>query len=205
MHFIFPSNFVYWEKVANHEKIKEQLLPTILEKQKETEATPGGWQCKVNTSFGQNTEFNRFLFQEEIIKELIWNPMDNMYSQLGDIIPIAEQSMLEDGWYSVYDNPVDHQEMHHHLSDRFGDGGNYFTSYSAIYLLRLQEEKNSTVFYSRGPHTGMDPWKSISYNPADDNPIEEGTVFIFPSHLMHCVNPSPNSRITVSYNIASKL
>ena len=205
MFYKFPIDFVYWKQVGNHKKIKEKLLPAILNKKRETINPPNGWECNVNTSFNMGSEFNNFLVDDEIISEVIWKPLDNMFEQLDHSVPIPEESIIDEGWYSVYDGLDEHQEVHSHLSSKFyRDGIEYYTSYSAIYLLELQEEKNSTVFYSPAPHTGMEPFYPIAFNPSSKHKIEEGTVFIFPSHILHYVNPSKNNRTTISYNIASK-
>jgi hypothetical protein len=82
MFYKFPIDFVYWEQVGNHKKIKEKLLPAILNKKRETINPPSGWECNVNTSFNMGSEFNNFLVDDEIISEVIWKPLDNMFEQL---------------------------------------------------------------------------------------------------------------------------
>jgi len=201
MLYRFPTNFVYWEKISDSKKIKEQLLPVVLEKKKFTHNIPAGWRCKLNTSFSKDYDFNNFLYEEDLLKKIIWDPIDRMFNQLENEIPIPKYSHINQAWYNIYETGDATQEIHNHLGNSFKiKDVEYTCLYSVIYILESQEDKNPTVFYKPAPTTGFDSMGDISYSPPD---VSEGTVIIFPSHLLHYVRPSQYNRITLSYNINS--
>ena len=72
MNYTFPINFVYWKQVPNHKKIKDYLLPIIKKKKKETKSSgPSVWECDINTSFSMGFDFNSFLFEDKIVKQIV--------------------------------------------------------------------------------------------------------------------------------------
>ena len=77
------------------------------------------------------------------------------------------------------------EEIHEHTGA--GD-------FSGIYLLELNET-NKTHFYCSGGNTAM---KLL----ANTRNIPEGSIILFPSHLLHYVTPCEAERATVSCNIS---
>lgn len=208
MNFTFPINFVYWKQVPNHKQIKDYLLPIIKEKKPETESIrPSGWECKINTSFSKDLDFNSFLFEDDIVKQIVWESVDSMFEELKSL-NVPNSSIVKESWYNIYteDSQDQYQEIHHHLADHpeIYNDIEYFPSYSLIYVLESQTEKNPTVFFSPGPHTGRSATGDIYFDTSKHDTIGEGTVIIFPSHLKHYVKPTKQNRITLSYNICSE-
>ena len=210
MNYTFPINFVYWKQVPNHKKIKDYLLPIIKKKKKETKSSgPSVWECDINTSFSMGFDFNSFLFEDKIVKQIVWESIDSMFEELKSL-DVPNSSIVKEQWYNIYtkDSQGQYQEIHHHLSEYpvIHNDIEYFPSYSLIYVLQSQTEKNPTVFLSPGPHTGRPATTSdIYFDTSNHDTIGEGTVIIFPCHLRHYVKPTKQNRITLSYNIFSDL
>ena len=86
-------------------------------------------------------------------------------------------------------------------------GGKYYkSSFSLIYILKDDNEKNSTGFLQNKPEYGS-VYTTIEQNvfsTADVSDIKEGSVLVFPSSLCHCVEPvKVPGRITIAINVAS--
>ncbi len=57
MHYIFPSDFVFWRPVNEHNKIKKELLPLIYNNLNNTKDKQIDiWRCDVNTEFFESAE-----------------------------------------------------------------------------------------------------------------------------------------------------
>jgi hypothetical protein len=188
---IFPCNFVYYTKIKNHEKIKEKYLPRILcdhEINGEFYKNKNTWNCDTSTSFFAPYENNAHLFDEQFYEEVIWEPLRTLIGELDNLVNFytqPEKLALADIWYNIYDKGQ-FQECHDHAK----------TNFSGIYLLDLNEE-NKTMFYQHGAMSVYTD-NFYSYNTKH---IEEGNVIIFPSNLLHSVNPCESGRITISFNI----
>ena len=119
MNYTFPINFVYWKQVPNHKKIKDYLLPIIKKKKKETKSSgPPGWECDINTSFSMGFDFNSFLFEDKIVKQIVWESIDSMFEELKSL-DVPNSSIVKEQWYNIYtkDSQDQYQEIHHHLSE----------------------------------------------------------------------------------------
>ena len=53
MLYNFPSNFIFWTKVRNHEQLKKKLLPQIYANESEI-AYDGAYQDSVTNYFEEN-------------------------------------------------------------------------------------------------------------------------------------------------------
>lgn len=203
MNYIFPSNFVYWEKIPNHQKIKKTILNTIDDDIKKNEffyreKLKENWKCKcISNFFNKDNNFYETLSNKDFIKSIIWNPIDNMLKEMRDTVnlPIPEHSEIVNLWFNRY-GPGEWQEIHEHSPVM----NKSFITYSGIYLLDLNE-KNPTIFFDKIPARCWGNeclWKNFSTEHMD-----EGTVIIFPAELLHYVNPCVNYRTTISFNIKS--
>jgi len=206
MQHIFPPDFVFWTSIENHKEVKDYLLPLIKQKEEESIKTPTRWYCDVNSSFEKNSigenNFNQFLLDPKIIKDIVWNPLDKMLSEVKNL-PIPKESSISECWYNSY-TIGQYQEIHNHLADSFIVNEKSFKdTFSLIYIIDSQDEKNRTMFYSLGPHSCTNELNNLTFDTSNEESICEGTVLIFPCHLLHYVQPTKNSRTTISYNIAS--
>jgi hypothetical protein len=189
MHHIFPSNFVYWEKLNNHQEIKQKYLSLILDDTKknyEKHQKQDVWKCKVTTNFFDENSIE--FFDEHFVEDVIKKPLNNCITEMNFKVPSYYN--LTSIWYNVYDGG-EFQEVHQHS----GQSSNFF---SGIYLLDL-EDKNTTYFYQSGSRPDVN---TFGYTYSTDH-IKEGSVIIFPSSLEHYVNPIIGKKISVSFNVAT--
>ena len=115
------------------------------------------------------------------------------FSSFGQI----EENMSKDYIYKK----GDYQEYHSHS----------YNSISAIYILKSPEKNSSKIFF-KSPDMGrgqlLNDRKAMLNNEFqwvnDVNVYQpnEGTLIIFPSHILHSVSPhnSDDERITLAYN-----
>ena len=203
-HFQFPTNYVYWEKLKDHDDLKSKILPIINKLKKQTSGNPFEL-CKMTTSYNDD---NKFLMDEDI-KRIVWNPIEYMINEIKEkhnfrIEPI--KSILDLYWFNSYEKG-DFQEMHNHMA--YGgkeiNGMTYYPSFCLIYILNDDGSENKTSFidYTNGNVPFSIPGHQV-YNTAYNNDINEGSVIIFSPHLMHGVGPIEKSgRITIAFNVYS--
>jgi hypothetical protein len=206
--FIFPTNFVWWTKIENHQEIKEKYLKLIDEDCRlngEFYRKKNKWSCTVTSSFFDKYPVS-FLFDDYFLKHIVWDPMDKMLKDINEILPLrsADASEVTYMWYNKYDKG-DWQEIHEHCGI---PPKNYHrtkkidadrNSFSGIYLMDLTEE-NKTFFHDKSNIQCFTSDGSITLSTEN---FEEGYVILFPSELSHYVNQCVNSRTTVSFNIAT--
>jgi hypothetical protein len=182
MHYIFPSDFIFWKPANEHKKIKEQLITLIKENLNKTKDKQlNKWLCDVNTEFFEN-DINYQKYINLIVNE-IYPAVDMLFSEVSNL-KTPKKSTVTQIWYNHY-NTSQGQEVHSHSG----------SSLSGIYLLQLQEE-NKTVFYSYSSTNS-----SLCSEIKKTTDIEEGNIILFPSHLSHYVLPCDKKRITIAFNI----
>ncbi len=180
MLYQFPGPFIFSKEISDHQQIKDKYLPKIvddIEANKEKYIIPG-WNCEVYSTMLNQVDF---LFDDDLVNKVIWEPLDECLEQT-KLSKVPKSSNIHQLWYNYYDEGF-FQEAHTH--------GN--SSFSGIYLLKLEEE-NTTSFVNNTSHEYFD----VTYTTKH---FKEGTVIIFPSRLLHYVNPVKKNRITISFNI----
>jgi len=204
----FQGDFVYWEEIGNHEKIKTQLLPKITDDAKKEKYNPFDKSCNFNTSFRKDRdvlEKNKFLNTPEIVENIVMKPLMNMldsYNKL-ELSKIGFQRVIiQSGWWNLYDTG-DFQEFHNHTSAPLVlNEGLFHCCYSVIYILHDENEKSSISFRRFGPNPHMPGYIDQTFHTSDQDDIKEGTVLVFPSNLLHTVTPCIKpGRITIAYNV----
>lgn len=197
---VWPSPFLFWTKVENHEELKKSLLPKIKEESKKEEyhtvpgkihrmpgAEPGVWDCEVITSYF-NMAGSKDLFTQDVTSLIVRDALRKFYADPHCPVPQKpKKSILLDVWFNSY-KPGYWQETHAH----------HGSTYSGIYILELNEE-NGTTFY--------DPI-GTDYNYAragkkiyTTEHIKEGNVLLFPSEFPHSVRKCSSERTTISFNV----
>lgn len=192
MLYTFPSQFVYWEKLPEHNDIKDDLLSFInddvdMNGESYRARAKEYWGRELTTSFFKNTPL-RFMNQT-LFNTIVWGPFQRMYDEVGETLPKAEQNGVAEFWYNQY-NIGEQQEVHSHIN-----GSN--AVFSGIYLLELDEE-NPTTFIN--PHHPI-AYKSGATHSFDTKHLKEGSVILFPACLLHYVMPAQSKRTTISFNI----
>lgn len=182
MIYKFPAHFIWKGRISKHEELKDHLKTKI--KNSLDQVKSNSWDCEVISSFHE--QFN--IFSRDEINEIVFNSFDSMMEDIQSDgmeihIPTRFNLQLPDVWYNYYDNAGHYQEVHDHRPSKF----------SGIYFLEL-EGINTTTFYNRHENLMFD-----CYKRADD--VQEGDVILFPSTLLHYVNPVKGKKITISFNI----
>jgi len=209
-HYQFPTNYVYWENIKEHDDLKVKYMPIIneIERCKDTPLKNPFNLCDINvTSFaGKNT----FLSSNDIDK-IIWKPLDNYIEEINSNYQRkiqVKQSVLYDYWFNTY-KMGDFQEFHDHHGGREIINNEYhYPTFSGIYILNDDTKTSSIMF--KTPNTLPIPFSEL-INPHyfytnKESDIKEGSVIIFPSQLEHmvkkCIKPG---RRTIAFNIYSQL
>jgi hypothetical protein len=203
--FLFPTNFVYWENVTNHDKIKTDLIDKI-EKLDKTEYSTkyfnGLTNASTNFVLNNRNDIHEFM-NVDTIQQLVWDPLENLLSKLPTIK--LQNSVILASWYTKY-NTNGTFNLHNHYGDYVIKNGNiYKPTFSMIYILNDENECNSTQFrVPLGSPLSTVLTKEMLYDTGSNKEIKEGTVIIFPSSLYHEVLPVKiPGRITIAFNIGS--
>jgi len=192
----FPSEFVYWDKVENHDEIKKEILPKILEANKNKKNNPFD-NCNFNTSYGLSdlNIMNKKLFDvicfylEKMFKAIDFNP---------------QKINIHSGWWNVYDESEFQEEHTHFGPPIYLHGDIFYPAFAVIYILHDENEKSSIVFKKGGPFPLMEPHHEMVFKTEDVKEIKEGTILIFPYNLRHLVKPCIKpGRVTLAYNVRS--
>lgn len=211
--FHFPSNFVYWEDVTEHKKIKDMYLPKIREMEKYTKdnISYGGLTSVVNSSYSptnSNTKYNEILLDNFIVSNVVWKTIDNMIEKINNNedmfhIPVKD-SIIGGCWYNSYDENNFH-ELHNHDSMSFERNGKmYHASFSIIYIINNESDKNDTIFKLRGDVPFSPKGMECRFDTSNEKSIKEGTVMVFSALLDHVVKPVKiPGRTTIVYNLFS--
>lgn len=194
----WPSPFLFWEKVDNHEEIKEKLIPQINEQSKDMKyynkpmqvRKPGdsNWNCEVITTYFDREDSDP-LFTKDILYSIITKPLNNFLSEQNCPVKLKPQkTFISEIWYNVYKEGYE-QEIHAH----------HGATFSGIYLLELNEP-NTTVFFSHNSNFAYETDNFYLGSYATEH-IKEGNVILFPSEFAHAVKKSQKPRITISFNL----
>ena len=181
---LLRSPFIFYCDIPNHIDIKENYYSHLKDIVRDSNDTiVKRWNCNVRTTFNFTVEC---LLDEYFLDNVVWKPMDQMLGEV-NLNHYPKNSKISGIWANFYKGG-EFQESHDHV----GGSHNYF---SGIYILD-QTGPNKTSFFSNN-YGILD--SCIHTKDMDD--IKEGTVIIFPSNLLHYVNPVEDERCTISFNI----
>lgn len=193
--FLFPTPFVWWTKLGCHQEIKEKYIPLIskdLETNQDYYKQQNSWNCQVTTSFFNEDNYMLHIFDREFLDKVVWDSVDKMLVDINERItlPVPKSSVLSHIWYNKYDN-LNWQEIHNHEKS---------STYSGIYLISLEENNTTNFVYPQH----LRCYTNETLYTLNTSNLDEGHVIIFPSELMHYVNPTlSQNRLTISFNINS--
>jgi hypothetical protein len=203
----FPHDFVYWDKVQNHEKIKNDLMSIIKNKNFNNTEKQGLEDAHTDFIPGM-TVSDSDLMHPELTGE-IWRILDevmkNIFNDDNSFSPKFKKSEINNIWCTKYDKNGEF-ELHCHSYGQVThkEYGEYIPSFSMIYILNDDNERNSTVFTKLDAKIPFIQQSEYHFNTHDIDDIGEGTLLVFPSTLYHRVKrvKVPN-RITIAINIIS--
>ena len=210
----FPTNFVYWENVENHENIKNIFMNEISKHEhlyKNLEDKAGLINASTNY-MDNNDKFVKIFTNNSLLEEeLVWKPVDNSLSELNSLPNFDKinfsKSLIMNAWYTKYDKNGQFI-IHNHYGDNIKvfNGELYRPTLSLIYILHDENDKNSTKFIlpNAAPLSILDK-QHIVYDTGNNKEIKEGTILVFPSSLYHQIKPVKiPGRITIAINIGSQ-
>ena len=210
-HKQFPTTYVYWEKLKKHDELKKKYMP-IIDKIEQTHpfdlTNPFSPLEKSKYISILHPELNTFLENEDI-NTIIWNPIDNFIKDINSQYQCKinlKESMLDHYWFCTFDKN-DNQELHDQYDHiKIIDNIEYNPTFSGIYILNDDNESSSIVFRSPQGEPFHNTKLCYEFNTGTIDDIGEGTVLIFPCHLLHRVRRiiKPGRR-TIAFNIYSSL
>ena len=177
--------FIFYCDLPNHTEIKEIYYPELLNifDQDRDDLYKKSWNCKVLTTHSFEIEILR---EKLFLDSVVWKPLDQMLTEV-DLNVYPTNSRIQGIWANFYEKDF-FQEVHDHV----GVNGCHF---SGIYIID-QNGDNKTSFI----HNNFGILDNQIHTKNMDD-IKEGTVLIFPSNLLHYVNPTDSKRCTISFNI----
>ena len=181
---LLRAPFIFYCGVPNHTDIKSKYysrLKHILSHSNDT--TVKNWNCKVKTTFNIEVDCLRDKYFQDSI---VWKPLDQMLEEV-DLYLYPKRSFVKDIWANLYECG-EFQEVHDHV-------GTAKNSFSGIYIIDQKGDNKTSFIYNN--YGILD--NQVHTKDMDD--IKEGTVIIFPSNLLHYVNPVEDERCTISFNI----
>tara|TARA_R110001606_G_scaffold369627_1_gene525775 strand:- start:68 stop:691 length:624 start_codon:yes stop_codon:yes gene_type:complete len=198
----FPSHYVYWTQVKDHENIKSKLLPIIHNLiSNNNYDNPFKQNCNMTTNFSEKTDF----LDNEMKEKIIWACLREMILETNCFPSIKpSDAIIKDYWFNVY-KKGDFQEMHQHVAlPHIMNGKMYHDTLSVVYILNSEEEDNSTIFKLTGTNIPYVPMlQECEFDTGSVKEIKEGTLLIFSNQLNHSVRPIKKSgRITIAFNIS---
>ena len=200
-HFKFPSHYVYWTRVKDHEEIKSKVLPIVHSLITENNYENPFKACTMTTNISKATDF----LDDEMKDKIIGTYLDEMISETNCFPHIKPPSgaIITEYWFNVYEKG-NYQEMHTHRGlPVVKNGKRYDSTFSMVYILNSDEEENSTVFKLTDTNTPYFPiLKECEFNTGLVKEIKEGTLLIFSNQLYHFVLPAKtNGRVTIAFNV----
>jgi hypothetical protein len=200
---IFPVTY-FKAPVVDNESVKQVLVPKIMKDVTELPIPEGWFTNKVMTSFMGEKPGNEMFFGEDrtyqsLLETRYANCLDSFFGQ------VTYQIAIDEIWYNCYLDG-EYQEAHDHL---VRSSGNYSPAhFSCIHFLSFDSTRHKPVRF----HDPIEQIRCMSYelNESKYNSIiypdiSEGDFIMFPSYLIHSVEPSPPTpdypRITIAMNI----
>jgi hypothetical protein len=192
--FKFPNKCVFWTGIDDHERLKSELIPTVLDIMKNGCLENPFKKCTMKTTITQN--YN--LLNQEQADKVIFEPIMKMILEVEDYRKLDINNVaLSTQWLNIYERG-DFQELHDHLANGkpqtiITNGKTFEEIFSVVYILHDKSIRNSLVFREGG----------VIFDTSKEESIKEGCVIIFPSSLKHEVKPIEiPGRITFAFNVA---
>jgi hypothetical protein len=209
---LFPAEFVFWKKNENHDKIKSILMNEI--KKSENSFRNNSENIGLNnaySSYSSGKDMSNWLINSSL-SSVLWDCIDEIVQKMGsmsnqnDAFKLKmKESFISEAWYTIY-NKDGNFEIHSHDNSFpiVRDDKLFFSSFSAIYILNDENDKNATVFRSFGKGMPFNTSGEYSFDTSSTDEIGEGTMIVFPATLLHSVkNVKMPGRITIAFNVQS--
>lgn len=200
-YFRFPCHYVYWTKSKTHEKDKQDIVPKILELNKNNKLHNPFSKCDVTTSISEDFQF----LNQEQLRNIVFKPILNMMKETDDMFIRTlkiKNLYVTNYWYNIY-KTGDFQELHDHLNS-MDPISEYQPIMSVVYVLHDDNERNSLQFkLMEKTLPFLKDGTSVEFDTSKVDDIGEGSVIIFSNLLPHEVKSIKKpGRITLAFNIA---
>jgi hypothetical protein len=207
-HLQFPTTYVYWEKLKDHEQLKNKYMPIIDKiEQDHTDKLENPYSCCTlkYISIKSNIEF----LDQSDINKIIWKPIDNFIDEINSNYQFKiniKESYINSYWFNTY-HENDNQEVHNHYGHPIRRNGFlFYPTFSGVYILNDDNDSSSLIFKTLREQPFMPIEDEFMFDTGKHSAIKEGTVIIFPYQLLHmvrnCIKPG---RRTIAFNIFSNL
>lgn len=196
---VFPVTY-FKESIEDNKTLKDLLVPKIIKDAAEL-PIPDKWITnKIMTSYLGEKPGKEIFFGEDNTYQSI---LEKKYAKclnsfFGDI---SYKIIIDSIWYNCYIDG-EFQEAHDHLTPLFG------SQFTCIHFLSFDSTRHKPVRFhdpiSQIRCTSLELYQN-NYSSIYDPNIQEGDFIMFPSYLIHSVEPSPPTsdypRITIAMNI----
>jgi len=192
--FKFPNKCIFWTGIDDHERLKGELIPVVLDIMKNGCLENPFKKCTMKTTITQDYK----LLNQEQMEKVIFEPIMKMISEVEDYRKIDINNIaVSTQWLNIYERG-DFQELHDHLVNGkpqtiITNGKTFEEIFSIVYILHDKSIRNPLVFRE----------SEVVFDTSKEESIKEGCVIIFPSSLKHEVKPIEiPGRITFAFNVA---
>ena len=208
--YYFPSNFVFWKKLPNHENIKRRILDFINTNPEILEPHRLIHNGKSSYSNIQLLEF--VTSNHDICNSIIWEPLHEVIRELNskelrEKVNISS-AHINDLWCSKYDanSRVSFHNHDHKRDVSYIDGIIYKPAFVFLYIVN-DTNVSSGLEFIQPSSCGVSVYTSTETKlyTSKIKDIGEGTVMVFPANLYHQVEQIVESgRVIMSANIHCK-
>jgi hypothetical protein len=181
------TDFVFYQKNLNHSYDKNNLLTQInadIDSLKKTSKSYNQYYDKHKSYTSYFNQADSLVNYSDLCENLIYPCLDNLINECN--LKSPKKSRVESIWYNSYEIDSKHQVHSHKVCD-----------ISGIYLLDLNGEKNNTIFYPANHNSVFFPDNMTTED------IDEGSLILFPSHLLHEVPACKKPKVSIGFNIIS--
>ena len=192
--FKFPNKCIFWTGIDDHERLKGELIPVVLDIMKNGCLENPFKKCTMKTTITQDYK----LLNQEQMEKVIFEPIMKMISEVEDYRKIDINNIaVSTQWLNIYERG-DFQELHDHLVNGkpqtiITNGKTFEEIFSIVYILHDKSIRNPLVFRE----------SEVVFDTSKEESIKEGCVIIFPSSLKYEVKPIEiPGRITFAFNVA---
>ena len=208
--YYFPSDFVFWRKLPNHENIKNKILNFVSSNPKILEKYDAVFNGK--SSYNNKMMYDFFSSNEDICNSVIWDTLTEVLHELNlkdksEKINISS-SFINNVWCSKYEANST-VSCHNHEGDgniaSNVDGKLFKSSFSILYIVNDNNVSNQTEFIQPSSHRVSAYGRSETrFSTSNLKEVGEGSILVFPTNLYHQVGHMIEpGRVIISANISS--
>ena len=187
----FPSNFVYWRKIPNHEIFKDRIINII--KSDSEHFKDDNLINNEKTTLGNLKIEHELLNYKEFIDSVVYDTLKEMLNHINSRKSILQTNILSSTiircWCSEYYKDSLISFRNHTNNGRrvyFIDNKKYRSSFTVLYIVNDPNKQNSITFVQTSKEGVSSHYhQQLFFHTREREDISEGTVLIFPSSLSY--------------------